>query len=331
MVKPSDLPNAKEDKPMDSDEDDEVPQNEPGTFSTSKPFVPVLPLNQGPAASSQGPAASANSDDKNSEYSDEYSAQESGLWKDNALPRSQYPDWWWTLDNEAWNTQLCSCSRVILFCDYGKRRTTRHIYNLTTLPRVQQSLCLEEVTDDSTSTRVELPNGVAIKPETCWNVVWPPVEKPQEQLEHEKRRQPRKYEDTTSSLIKLNASSGNPGLTMRFLTSLTWGRSNRRTVWPDDGSIKTDKQINFLRAKARWVLRGFQDKQKESPADRFSCFCLTSMSDELPNGSQQKWECSPHWSQNSFPSKTILWCESWCRMSIATSNRSSTTYWCKTE
>ena len=28
-------------------------------------------------------------------------------------------------------------------------------------------------------------------------------------------------------------------------------------------TIKTDKQGNFLRAKARWVLRGFQDKKKE--------------------------------------------------------------------
>ena len=46
-------------------------------------------------------------------------------------------------------------------------------------------------------------------------------------------------------------------------------------------TIKTDKQGNFLRAKARWVLRGFQDKQKEysqidSPAStgpgfRMSC------------------------------------------------------------
>ena len=28
-------------------------------------------------------------------------------------------------------------------------------------------------------------------------------------------------------------------------------------------TIKTDKQGNFLKAKARWVLRGFQDKQRE--------------------------------------------------------------------
>ena len=48
----------KKHKSMDSDDDDEEPQNEPGTSSTSQPFVPVLPLNQGPAASSQGPAAS---------------------------------------------------------------------------------------------------------------------------------------------------------------------------------------------------------------------------------------------------------------------------------
>ena len=65
---------------MDSNEDDEEPQNEPRTSSTSQPFVPVLPLNQGTAASSQGPAASANSEDENSEYSYETSArsQDSG-------------------------------------------------------------------------------------------------------------------------------------------------------------------------------------------------------------------------------------------------------------
>ena len=47
---------------------------------------------------------------------------------------------------------------------------------------------------------------LTIKPETCWNVVWPPLEKPQEQeptcgLVHEKKRHPRKYENNTSSLL----------------------------------------------------------------------------------------------------------------------------------
>ena len=72
---PSTPPKAKKHKSKDLDEDDEEPQNELGTSSNSQPTVPVLPLHQGPAASSQGPAASAISEDEDSEYSDEYSAQ----------------------------------------------------------------------------------------------------------------------------------------------------------------------------------------------------------------------------------------------------------------
>ena len=65
----------KKHKSVDSDEDGEEPQHEPGTFSVSQLFVPVLPWNQGLPASSQGPAASANSADENSESCDEYSAR----------------------------------------------------------------------------------------------------------------------------------------------------------------------------------------------------------------------------------------------------------------
>ena len=45
VKKPRDLPKAKKKKrkPMVSDEDDEVPQNEPGTSSNTQPPVPVLP------------------------------------------------------------------------------------------------------------------------------------------------------------------------------------------------------------------------------------------------------------------------------------------------
>ena len=57
---------------------------------------------------------------------------------------------------------------------------------------------------------------------------------------HEKKRHPRKYEDTTSSLLERNTSSGTPGFT-----------------------IQTDKKGNFLRTKARCILIGFQDKQKD--------------------------------------------------------------------
>ena len=73
--KPSDLRSAKQHKPIDSDEDDEETQNQPGTSSTSQTGVQVPPLHPGPAASSQRPAASAISGDEDSEYSDEYNAQ----------------------------------------------------------------------------------------------------------------------------------------------------------------------------------------------------------------------------------------------------------------
>ena len=113
VEKPNDLLIAKKKKhkSMDSDEDDEEPQKEPGTSSTSPPFVPLLPLNQGRAASSQGPAASANSDDENSEYSDGYSArsQDSGR-------TLLYPDLYIPTNGEHWTVtperQVCSCSRV---------------------------------------------------------------------------------------------------------------------------------------------------------------------------------------------------------------------------
>ena len=40
VKKPNDLPIAKKHKSTDSDEDDEEPQNEPGTSCTAQPFVP---------------------------------------------------------------------------------------------------------------------------------------------------------------------------------------------------------------------------------------------------------------------------------------------------
>ena len=51
VKKPRDLPSAKKHKPMDSDEDDEVPQNEPGTYSYTQPPAPVLPIQSGSTSS----------------------------------------------------------------------------------------------------------------------------------------------------------------------------------------------------------------------------------------------------------------------------------------
>ena len=135
MGKPNDPPLAKKHKSMDSDEDDEEPQNEPGTSSTSQPIVPVLPLNQGPAASSQGPAASANSDDENSEYSDEYSArsQDSGrtlLYPDLHILSN---DGHWTVTPETHKYAAAAGSFCSVTTATGEQQD---INNLTSMPSV---------------------------------------------------------------------------------------------------------------------------------------------------------------------------------------------------
>ena len=61
VKKPNDLPKAKKHKPIDSDGGDEEPQNELGNSSNTQPIVPVLNLQQGPAARSQGPSTSTTS------------------------------------------------------------------------------------------------------------------------------------------------------------------------------------------------------------------------------------------------------------------------------
>ena len=134
---------------MDSDEDDEEPQNQLGTSSTSQPFVPVLPLNQGPAASSQGPAAHANSVNENSEKSDEYRARSHLC----ILAVDEH----WTVSHETHKYAAAAGSFCFVTTVNGEQQDFN---NLTSFPSVQRSLCLEEVTDVSSSTRVELPKRV---------------------------------------------------------------------------------------------------------------------------------------------------------------------------
>ena len=156
VKKPSYLPKAKKHKLMDSDEEDEEPQNELGTSSNSQPMKPVLPLHQGPAASSQGPAASANSEDEDSEYSDDYSArsQDSGR-------TVLYPDLYvltndehWTVTPETHKYASAAGSFCFVTTENGEQQD---VCNLTTMPCVQRSLCFDEVTNDSGSTQVEVP------------------------------------------------------------------------------------------------------------------------------------------------------------------------------
>ena len=144
---------------MDSDEDDEEPQHEPGTSSNSQTTVPVLPLqqrpaasSQGPAASSQGPAASANTGDEDNEFCDEYSAQ-------STLYRSYVPtyDEHWDMTPETHKYAAGARSLCFVAEENGRQQD---IYNLTTVPCVQRSLYLKEMTNDFSHMYVEVPKGV---------------------------------------------------------------------------------------------------------------------------------------------------------------------------
>ena len=147
---PSELPKAKKHKSLDSDEDDEEPQNEPGTSSNSQPTVPVLPY-------SHGPAASSISGDEDSEYSDEYSAQ-----RQDSGRTVLYPDLYVLTDDEHWTKtpethKYAAAAGSFCFVTTAIK-DQQDICKLTTMPCVQRSLCLNEVTDDFGNITVEVPN-----------------------------------------------------------------------------------------------------------------------------------------------------------------------------
>ena len=120
---------------MDSDEDDEEPQNEPGT---SQPIVPVHSHYQGPAASSQGPVASANSGDEDSENSDEYSAQCQDSGRTVLCPDVYVPsnDEHWTMTPETHKYAAGARSFFFVTTANGDQQD---ICKLITMPCVQRS------------------------------------------------------------------------------------------------------------------------------------------------------------------------------------------------
>ena len=216
VKKPRDLPKAKKHKPLDSDEDDEGPRNEPGTSSNTQPPVPVFSLQSRSTSSSHGPSTSTTStssqrtststtseDEYTEDEDDEYGDVEFGPAIQSARSHDSgrtvlYPelhvltnDEHWTVTPETHKYAAAAGSFCFVTTENGEEQD---VCNLTTMPCVQRSLCLDE-------------NELTVKQETCWNAVWPPVEKQQEQgprwdLVHEKKHQLRKYEDITNSLLK---------------------------------------------------------------------------------------------------------------------------------
>ena len=173
VKKPSDLPKAKKHKSMDSDEDDEVPQNEPGTSSNTQPRVPVLPLQSGArrgdttggqirsTTSSQGPSTSAtstssqrtststSSEDESTDNDDEHGEGKSGPAIHSARSHDSgrtvlYQDLYvltndehWTKTPEAHKFAAAAGPLCFVTTENGKQQD---VYKLIAIPCVQRSL-----------------------------------------------------------------------------------------------------------------------------------------------------------------------------------------------
>ena len=277
-------PKANKHKPKNSDEDDAEPQNEPRTFSNSQTTVPVLPLHrrpaEGPAASSQGPAASAYSGDEVSGYSDEYSAQ-----SQDSGRTVLYPDLYVLINDAAGS-----------FCFVTtKNGAQQDICNLTSVPCVQRSLYLNELTDDFGSIKVEVPEGFDGRTRdvlercmaTCGKAAGMKAKTRSRARKESSAQRVRGYYKQCAEAKHFEYKSWVDNEVFDFVVS--------RKVMPQSYvigrwmfTIKTEKQVNFLKVKARCVLRCFQDKQKEyqqtdSPAStwpefRMSCKMAASKS-----------------------------------------------------
>ena len=130
-------------RPRDSDEDGEEPRNDTGTSSNTQPIVPVLNLQQGPAASSQGPSASANSEDEYTDDDDECGDGESGPAIQSARSHDSgrtvlYPDLCVLTDDEHWTVTPEThkyAAAAWTFCSVTTENGEQQdVCNLTTMP-----------------------------------------------------------------------------------------------------------------------------------------------------------------------------------------------------
>ena len=141
---------------MDSDEDEEEPQNESCTSSTSQLTDPVVPYHQGQAENTQGSTVLDNCADEDSDYSDEFCGR-----SENSQRTLYYPDLYVLTKDEHWTQTQKYAEAAGLFCCLSIENGDQlDICNLITMPCVQRSLYLNEVTNNFGSMKVEVPKGV---------------------------------------------------------------------------------------------------------------------------------------------------------------------------
>ena len=147
---------------MDSNEDDDEPQDEPGTSSNSQTTIPSTTFfikDQQPGRKDQLPArkevASANPGDQDSEKSDEYRAQSQDSGR--TVP---YPDLHVMMNIGQWRLKhkYAAAAGSFCFC-FNRNGDQQDICNLTTMPCFQQSLYVNEMTKNFSNRQVVVPKG----------------------------------------------------------------------------------------------------------------------------------------------------------------------------
>ena len=151
-----------------------------------------------------------------------------------------------------------------------EERETQDICQLVTMPRVKRSLLLDEVINEYSNIQVSIPSEVNSQTRdmfelcmaTCGKAAGSRAKMRSRARKEASAQEVRGYYKQFVGAEHLEWKS--------WIDNEVFDRSDLRDVKPKNHvtsrwvlTIKTNTQGNFLKAKPRWVLRGFQDKQKD--------------------------------------------------------------------
>ena len=173
----------------------------------------------------------------------------------------------WTMTPETHKYAAAAGSFCFVTTENGDQQ---NMCNLTTMPCVQRSLYLNELTNDFEKIKAEVPDEVdghsrdmlELCITTCGRAAGTRAKMRSRARKEASAQEVRGYYKQFAEAKHLEYRS--------WVDNKVFDLIEMRKVKPRNFvtgrwvlTIKTDKQGNFLKATARWVLRGFQDKQKE--------------------------------------------------------------------
>ena len=214
--------------------------------------MPVLPLHQ-------EPAASANYGDEDSEYSDEYSARSQDSEKTVLYPdlHALTDDEHWTMTPETHKHAAAAGSFCFVTTEKGEQQG---ICKLVTVPCVQRSLCHDVLTNDHRNTQVNVPSGVNPQTRdmlercmaTCGKVAGARAKMRSRARKEASAQEVRGHYKQFAEAKHLEYRSWVDNEVFDLIDMRKYKPRNYVTGrWVP--TIKTAKQDNILRAKARWV------------------------------------------------------------------------------